>query len=94
MCSPTLIDAPVKPMLATWCWPQPFGQPLILMLSLRVSSSVMSIASIRSCTASLRPIELVIPSLHESVPGHETTSLISREPASPRPSSDSARQRS
>ena len=27
MCSPTLIDAPVKPMLPTWCWPQPFGQP-------------------------------------------------------------------
>ena len=64
------------------------------MFSLRVSWSVMSIASMRSCTASLRPIELVIPSLHESVPGHDTTSLISREPASPRPSSDSARQTS
>ena len=29
----------------------------------------MSIASTRSCTAWLRPIELVMPSLQESVPG-------------------------
>ena len=64
------------------------------MFSLRVISSVMSIATIRSCTAWFSPIELVIPSLHESVPGHETTSVISREPGSPRPSSESARQRS
>ena len=54
----------------------------------------MSIASIRSWTAWLRPIELVIPSLQESVPGQETTSLTSRGPASPRPSSESARQTS
>ena len=31
MRAPTLIDAPVKPMLAMWCWPQPLGQPLTLM---------------------------------------------------------------
>ena len=39
MCSPTLIDAPVKPMLAMWCWPQPLGQPLILTCIARVSGS-------------------------------------------------------
>ena len=42
----------------------------------------------------LRPIELVMPSLHESVPGQLTTSLISSAPASPSPSSPSARQTS
>ena len=46
----------------------------------------MSIASIRSCTASFRPIELVMPSLQESVPGQLTTSVTSWAPASPRPS--------
>ena len=39
----------------------------------------------RSWTAWLRPIELVIPSLQESVPGQLTTSVISSAPASPRP---------
>ena len=77
-------------MSATWCCAQPFGQPLILMWIWRVSGSLMSICSMRSCTAWLRPMELVMPSLHESVPGHDTTSEISREPGSPSPSSHSA----
>ena len=54
----------------------------------------MSIASTRSRTAWFSPIELVMPSLQESVPGQLTTSLISSAPASPRPSSRSARQTS
>ena len=54
----------------------------------------MFIASTRSITARLRPIELVMLSLHESVPGHETVSTIVLAPASPRPSSSSARQTS
>ena len=28
---PSLRTLPWKPMPAMWCWPQPFGQPLILM---------------------------------------------------------------
>ena len=74
-------------MFAMWCWLQPFGQPDILMWTLRVSGSVMSIASTRSWIALFRPIEAVIPSLQESVPGQETTSVISSWPASPSPSS-------
>ncbi len=71
------------------------GQPLILMWIARVSASVMSIASSRSCTAWLSPIELVMPSLQESVPGQETTSVISRVPASAEPTAlPSARQTS
>jgi len=71
-------------MLAMWCWLQPFGQPDILMWTLRVSGSAMSISSTRCCTARLRPIELVIPSLQLSVPGQLTTSAIFIGPASPR----------
>ena len=74
-------------MLPMWCWLQPFGQPDILMWILRVSGSVISIDSIRSWTARLSPIELVMPSLQESVPGQETTSLTWSAPASPSPSS-------
>ena len=81
-------------MFAMWCWLHPFGQPDILMWIRRVSGSVMSISVTRSRTALLRPMELVIPSLQESVPGQLTTSLISSAPASPRPSSVSARQTS
>ena len=81
-------------MLAMWCWLQPFGQPDILMWTRLVSGSVISIDSIRSWTARLSPIELVIPSLQLSVPGQETTSVISSAPASPRPSSPSRCQTS
>ena len=81
-------------MLAMWCWLQPFGQPDILMCTRLVSGSSISIDSMRSRTAWLRPIELVMPSLQESVPGQLTTSLISSAPASPSPSSLSARQTS
>ena len=75
-------------MLPMWCWLQPLGQPDILMWIRRVSGSVMFIASIRSCTARLSPIELTMPSLQESVPGQETTSLTRSAPASPSPSAD------
>ena len=81
-------------MLPMWCWLQPFGQPDILMWIRRVSGSVIPIDSIFSWTARFRPIEDVMPSLQESVPGHETTSLTSSEPASPSPSSRSRRQTS
>ncbi len=81
-------------MFAMWCWLQPFGQPDILMWMRLVSGSSIPIASTRSITAWLRPIELVMPSLQESVPGQLTTSSISSAPASPRPSSSSARQTS
>ena len=81
-------------MLAMWCWLQPFGQPLILMWIFLVSESVICIDSTRSLTARLRPIELVIPSLQLSVPGQLTTSVISRAPASARPSSASCCQTS
>ena len=74
-------------MLAMWCCPQPLGQPLILIWILPVSGSSMPIASTRSWTAALSPIELVMPSLQESVPGQETTSVTERGPGSPRPSS-------
>ena len=67
-------------MFAMWCWLQPLGQPDILMWIRLVSGSVISIASTRSRTAWLSPIELVMPSLHESVPGQLTTSLISSAP--------------
>ena len=73
-------------MLPMWCWLQPLGQPDILMWILRVSGSVMTIDSIRSWTARLSPIELTMPSLQESVPGQETTSLTWSGPASPSPS--------
>ena len=59
-----------------------------------VSSSSICIESTRSLIARLRPIELVIPSLQLSVPGQLTTSVISRAPASPRPSSVSRCQTS
>ena len=77
-------------MSAMWCWLQPFGQPLIFTCILRVSGSVMPICSMRSRTARLSPIELVMPSLQESVPGHDTTSSISSAAGRPRPSSSSA----
>src|SRR5918997_1283225 len=53
-------------MLPMWCWLQPFGQPDILMWMRRVSGSVMPIASTRSWTARLSPIEETMPSLQES----------------------------
>ena len=81
-------------MFAMWCWLQPFGQPDILMWIRLVSGSSMPIDSMRSRTAWFSPIELVMPSLQESVPGQLTTSLISSTPASPRPSSESACQTS
>ena len=81
-------------MSAMWCWLQPFGQPLILMWIRLVSGSVIAISATRSETAWLSPIELVIPSLQESVPGHETTSVISSAPASPSPSAESSRHTS
>ena len=81
-------------MFAMWCWLQPFGQPDILMWIRLVSGSVIPIDSIRSWIARLRPIEVVIPSLQLSVPGQETTSVISSAPASPRPSSPSRCQTS
>ena len=81
-------------MLAMWCWLHPFGQPDILMCTRLVSGSVICIASTRSWIARLRPIELVIPSLQLSVPGQETTSVISSAPASPSPSSTSRCQTS
>src|ERR671914_212551 len=55
-------------MFAMWCWLQPFGQPDILMCTLRVSGSVMFIDSMRSRTAWFSPIELVMPSLQECAP--------------------------
>src|ERR1700759_1204175 len=70
-------------MSAMWCWLQPFGQPLIFTCIRRVSGSSICISAIRSDTARLRPIELVMPSLHESVPGQLTTSEISSAPARP-----------
>ena len=54
----------------------------------------MSMLWRRSRSAWLRPIELVMPSLQESVPGQETTSATSRGPGAPRPSSWSARHTS
>ena len=81
-------------MLAMWCWLQPLGQPLILMWIRLVSASVISISSTRCLIARFSPIELVMPSLQLSVPGQLTTSLISRGPASPRPSSSSRCQTS
>ena len=71
-------------MFAMWCWEHPFGQPLIFTWILRVSGSSICICSRRSCTAALRPIELVMPSLQLSVPGQLTTSVIWCAPASPR----------
>ncbi len=76
-------------MLAMWCWLQPFGQPLILMWIRLVSGSSIRISSRRSWRAWLSPIELVMPSLQESVPGQDTTSVISSAPASSNPSSPS-----
>ena len=70
-----------------WCWPQPFGQPDILMWICLVRGSVIPIDSIRSWIARLSPIELVMPSLQLSVPGQETTSSISSAPEPPRPRS-------
>lgn len=52
-----------------------------------VSGSVMPMDSTRSWIAEFSPIELVMPSLQLSVPGHDTTSVISRAPDSARPSS-------
>ena len=77
-------------MLAMWCCEQPLGQPDILMWMRLVSSSVRSMPSTRSETARLRPIDEVMPSLHESVPGQETTSTTSLTPAAPMPISVSA----
>ena len=48
-----------------------------------VSGSSMFIDSSRSMSALFRPIELVMPSLHESVPGQETVSTISAAPREP-----------
>ena len=59
-----------------WCWLQPFGQPLILMW-MRARERVGDLHRVARARAraALRPIDEVMPSLHESVPGHETTSL-------------------
>ena len=73
-------------MFAMWCWPQLFGQPLILMWIFFVSESVTFIASTRAWMAAFSPIELVIPSLQLSVPGQLSTSVIVCAPASARPS--------
>ena len=77
-----------------WCWLQPFGQPLFLMWILRVSGSWMSISRSLSLIALLSPIDEVMPSLHESVPGQLTLSMISSAPESPKPSSPSRCQTS
>ena len=73
-----------------WCWLQPLGQPDILMWSF----SRQRVGDVHRLEALLdrllRPMEAVIPSLQESVPGQETTSVISSWPASPRPSCDQA----
>src|SRR5216117_231117 len=57
-------------MLAMWCWAQPLGQPLILTWMRFVSGSVIFIASRRSWTASVGPVQLGITSssgLNEAV---------------------------
>ena len=61
---------------------------------LRVSGSVIAIASSRSLIARFSPIELVMPSLQLSVPGQVTTSVISSAPASARPSAPNRSQTS
>ena len=78
-------------MLAMWCCPQEFGQPLALMCIALTSSSDVSIESRASPRALFKPIDDVMPSLHESVPGHVTMSRIVSRPGSARSSSLSAR---
>src|SRR5215210_6191200 len=63
-------------MFAMWCWLHPFGQPDILMWIRLVSGSSMPIDSTRSRTAWFRPIELVMPSLHEAEPGQRAPHLV------------------
>ena len=52
-----------------WCWLQPFGQPDILMW-IRLRQRVVDVHRLDALLdRRLRPIELVMPSLQESVPG-------------------------
>ena len=95
MRAPTLIEAPVKPMLAMWCWPQPFGQPRDLDVD-RAGQRILDRERSRRAPASaaLSPIELVMPSLQLSVPGQLTTSAIVRGPSPRARARRSARQTS
>ena len=69
-------------MSAMWCWPHELKHPLILTLrSERCAIPLMPLANF-FCRWAARPRDEVIPSLHESVPGHATTSLSRPAPAS------------
>ena len=78
-------------MFATWCCPQEFGQPLILIVTPRTRSSPSLSTSGRSSAriARVSPFEEVIPSPHVSAPGHEVTSSAVPADASARPSAAS-----
>ena len=85
------ITAPWNPMLAMWCCPHEFGHPLALMCIALTNSSEVLIESRASPRALFKPIDDVIPSLHESVPGQVTMSRIVSLPGAAKSSSFSAR---
>ncbi len=63
---------PLKPRSAVVCWPQAFGQPLMLIRSFSISCRPL--ASSASVTAPARPRDAVTARLHVSAPGQDTTS--------------------
>ena len=81
-------------MFAMWCCPHEFGHPLALMCMALTSSSDVSMLSSASPNAWFSPMEDVMPSLQESVPGHVTMSRMVSRPGATKSSSLRARYRS
>ena len=67
---PSLRTLPWKPMPAMWCWPQPFGQPLILMSrSAAAATSSGRAAQVLAAAAAPRPRDCVTASGTPRRPG-------------------------
>src|SRR3970282_299977 len=77
-------------MAARWCWAQPLGQPLTLIVISCTRGSSMPISSTASRRAYPAPWEDVMPILQLSVPGQATTSAMRPASAVPRPAAAGA----
>ena len=81
---------PWKPRPAMWCWPQPFGQPLILMWRSGASAATSGCRARCSPSSAPRPRDCVTARRHDSAPGQLTTSATVLAPARPRPAARAA----
>ena len=83
---PTLRTLPWNPIDEMWCWPQPFGQPLILMVPFpRGTIATRSERVLRySVSARPSPRDCVTARRQLSAPGQLTTSPSVLASAAPR----------